>query len=323
MLGRKLFGALVAIAGLISVAGSATAQNYPDRQINWIVPFGAGGGSDIIARTVAEELSKALGQPIVVETRPGANGAIGSAAVAKANPDGYTLLSTATSTFALNPNLMKDLPYDQLRDFTAVAPYARGLWMLIVNTKSGIKTMDDFVKKAKENPGQLNFGFWTSNVLVTGVAVGKAAGFDFKRVPYKGAVEATTDLVAGRIDFLFMDVNGAKAFMDSGDLRAIAVTTANRVKIYPDLPTMTELGYPVVSDAVIGLFAPIKTPRPIIEKLNAEIAKVVTTSKSVRDRLLALGLEPLTMTPAEMDAFVRSEIDRWGAMVKQAGLEKE
>ncbi len=216
---------------------------------------------------------------------------------------------------------MKDLPYDQLRDFRAVAPYARGLWMLVVNTKSGIKTMDEFVKKAKE--GNLNFGFWTSNVLVTGVAIGKAAGFEYKRVPYKGAVEATTDLVAGRIDFLFMDVNGAKAFMDSGDLKAIAVTTAKRVSIYPDLPTVSELGYPVVSDAVIGLFAPIKTPRAIIDKLNAEITKVVSTSKSVRDRLASLGLEPLTMTPTEMDAFVRSEIDRWGVMVKQAGLEKE
>lgn len=322
MPGRKAWYLLVTLVGLLG-AWPASAQNYPERQINWIVPFGAGGGSDIIARTVAEELSKALGQAIVVEARPGANGSIGSAAVAKANPDGYLLLSTATSTFALNPNLMKDLPYDQLRDFAAVAPYARGLWMLIVNTKSGVKTMADFVKLAKDKQGQLNFGFWTSNVLVTGVAVGKAAGFEFKRVPYKGAVEATTDLVAGRIDFLFMDVNGAKAFMDSGDLRAIAVTTANRVKIYPELPTMTELGYPVVSDAVIGLFAPIKTPRPIIDKLNAEITKVVSTSKSVRDRLASLGLEPLTMTPQEMDAFVRSEIDRWGLMVKQAGLEKE
>ncbi len=183
----------------------ALAQTYPTKAIQIVVPFGAGGGTDVNARTVSEVVSKDLGQQIVIESRPGANGAIGSGIVAKAAPDGYTLLFTAQSTYSLNPNLMKDLPYDQIKDFVPVAAISDSPWYLTVSADSPFKTVEDVIKFAKANPDQLTAGFWQSTVLVTTVAFSKTAGFQMRRVPYKGATEAYTDLAAGRLQIAFAD----------------------------------------------------------------------------------------------------------------------
>jgi tripartite-type tricarboxylate transporter receptor subunit TctC len=316
-----VLAAAVVIAGLSAVA---EAQTYPEKPITFINPFGAGGGSDAVARILQDDMRRELGQPIIIDNRPGANGAIGSAAAARAAPDGYTLLLTATSTFSINPNLVRDLHYDQLRDFVPVAYIVRAPWMLVVNQNSGFKSVADVVKAAKESPGKLTVGYWQSNVMITSDVFAKAAGIELLKVPYKSVVEAVTDLLGQRIDMLFVDIQAVRAHIDTGKLRYLAATTANRVSIVADVPTLVESGYPsVVTDASVLLFAPAKTPRPIIERLNSAMVKVVANATVAREKLKGLGHEPTTMTLPELDAFVRSELSRWGDMIRNAGLGKE
>jgi tripartite-type tricarboxylate transporter receptor subunit TctC len=272
---------------------------------------------------VAEDLSRALKQSIVVEPRPGANGAIGSAVVARAAPDGYTLLFTASSTYSLNPNLMKEPPYDQLKDLVPVATIGRSPWMLGVPDDSEFKTVADVVAYGKANPGKLSFAFWQSSVLVTGETFARVAGVQLRKVPYKGQVEATTDFLGGRLSILFTDTVGARPQVEAGKMRVLATTTAKRPSLFPDVPTMRESGLEVVTDSMLAVFAPAKTPAPILERLNAELSKIVLTSDAVRQRLRQLGLEPTAMSLAEADAFVRSELPRWEEMIRRAGLQKE
>lgn len=311
-------------AGCLLAGTAAQAQTYPSKPITFIVPFAAGGGADVSARTVAEEFGKGLGQSVIVDTRPGANGAIGSAVVAKSAPDGYTLLLTAQSTFSVNPHLMKELPYDQLKDFVAVAPIGRAPWFLVVPKNSPFKTVKDVVDFAKANPDKATGGFWQSSILVTTTAFGKTADVKLRRVPYKGVVEAITDLIADRLSFLFVDYNAVKAHVSAGNARVLASTSAQRSRLFGDnIPTMTELGYPVVTDSMVALFAPAATPKPVLERLNAEMTKVVGSSAAVRARLVQNGLEPATMSLAEADGFVRSELPRWQKLIEDAGLQKE
>jgi tripartite-type tricarboxylate transporter receptor subunit TctC len=316
------FVAAAAALTLLSVA--ARSQTYPQKPITFIVPFGAGGGTDVIARTLQEEIRKELGQPILIDNRPGANGAIGSAFAARAAPDGYTLMLTASSTFSLNPNLMKEIQYDQLSDFVPVAFVVRSPWMMVVHNKSGFKSVDDVVKAAKDSPGKLTVGYWQSNVLITSEIFQQAAGVQFLKVPYKSVVEAISDLLGQRIDVLFVDIQAVRAYIDAGTLRYLAATTANRVSVAPNIPTLAEAGYPsVVTDASVILFAPSKTPRAIIERLNDAMVKVVSSSTAAREKLTGIGHEPATMTLPELDSFVRSELLRWRDMIKNVGLGKE
>jgi tripartite-type tricarboxylate transporter receptor subunit TctC len=317
--------ALVATVVALTIPSAAThAQTYPEKPITVIIPFGAGGGTDVIARTLQDDIRQELGQPIIIDNRPGANGAIGSAVAARATPDGYTLLLTASSTFSLNPNLMKDIKYDQLNDFVPVASVVRAPWMMVVHEKSGLKSVADVVKAAKDSPGKLTVGFWQSNVLITSEVFQQAAGVQFLKVPYKSVVEAISDLLGQRIDILFVDIQAVRSYIDAGQLRYLATTTANRVSVAPDVPTLVESGYPtVVSDASVVLFAPSKTPKLIIERLNAAMVKVVSGSAAARQKLMSNGHEPTTMTLPELDGFVRSELSRWRDMIRSAGLGKE
>ena len=324
MKGTRTFLA-AAFAGLLATGPSSAptaADAYPTRPITMIVPFGAGGGTDIIARTVSEELSQALGQSIVVEARPGANGAIGSAVVARAAPDGYTLLFTAQSTYSLNPNLMKEPLLDQLKDLVPVASIGRSPWLIAVPADSAFKSAADVVAYGKANPGKLVFPFWQSSVLVTGETFGRLGGFEMRRVPYKGQVEATTDFLGGRLPLMVTDIAGG-APVEAGKMRLLGTTTAKRTAAFPDVPTMREQGLDVVTDSMLAVFAPAGTPQPILDRLNAELSKIIMTSAKVRDRLRQLGLEPTAMTQAEADAFVRSELTRWAELIERAGLKKE
>lgn len=316
---------LVAAAlAILALLAPAHAETYPSKPITFINPFGAGGGSDAIGRILLDDIRKELGQPIIIENKPGANGAIGSATAARANPDGYTLMLSATSTFSINPNLVRDLRYDQLNDFVPVGFIVRAPWMMVVNTSSGFKSVADVVKAAKASPGKLTVGYWQSNTMITSGVFAKAAGVELLKVPYKSVVEAVTDLLGERIDMLFVDIQAVRAHIEAGKLRYLAATTAKRVSVAPNVPTLTELGYPsVVTDASVMLFAPAKTPRPIVERLNAAMIKVVAESKVAREKLMDLGHEPTTMTLPELDAFVRSELTRWGDMIRDAGLQKE
>ena len=323
-LARYTVLSIAAALAITVLSVAAHAQIYPEKPITFINPFGAGGGSDAVARILLDDIRRELGQPIIVENKPGANGAIGSAAAARAAPDGYTLMLTASSTFSINPNLVRDLRYDQLNDFVPVGFIVRAPWMMVVNANSAFKSVSDVVKAAKESPGKLTVGYWQSNVMITSGVFAKAAGVELLKVPYKSVVEAVTDLLAQRIDLLFVDIQAVRAHIDAGKLRYLAATTANRVSVAPDVPTLVESGYPsVVTDASVILFAPSKTPRPILERLNAAMIKVVANSAVAREKLKGLGHEPTTMTLPELDAFVRRELSRWGDMIKDAGLGKE
>ena len=313
---------IVGLAGMFLVAAAASAQDYPSRPVVVIVPFAAGGGVDSIMRVLAEDLRKALGQPIVVDPRPGANGAIGSAAAARATPDGYTLLATASSTFSLNPNLMKDPPYDQLKDLVPVATIGRSPWLLVVLADSPFKSVADVVAFGKANPGKLTFPFWQSSVLVTGETFGQAANLQLRKVPYKGAVEAMTDLLGGRVPILFTDTIGARPQIAAGKIRVLASTVEKRPSHFADVPTLKEAGYDVVTDTMTAVFAPAGTPKPVVDRLNRELTKIVGTNEEIRGKLRDFGLDPTTMTPEQFDAFVRAELTRWAQMIERVGLQK-
>jgi tripartite-type tricarboxylate transporter receptor subunit TctC len=320
---RSLAAALLAALAISAAPGAMAADAYPSRPITMIVPFGAGGGTDVIARAVSDELSRALNQSIVVDARPGANGAIGSAVVARAAPDGYTLLFTAQSTYSLNPNLMKEPLFDQLKDLVPVATIGRSPWLIAVPADSPYKSIADVVAFGKANPGKLVFPFWQSSVLVTGATFAEVTGIQTRKVPYKGQVEATTDFLGGRIPIMVTDVAGGRGPVESGKMRLLASTTAQRSASFPDVPTLREQGYDVVTDSMLAVFAPAGTPQPILDKLNADLSKIILNSEKVRDRLRQLGLDPTAMTQAEAAAFVRSELTRWEGMIRRAGLQKE
>ncbi len=315
------FAAMI-LAGMVALPGVASAQDYPTRPITFIVPFAAGGGVDSIMRRMSDELYKGLGQPIVIDARPGANGAIGSAAVARSAPDGYTLLATASSTFSLNPNLVKDLPYDQLKDLVPVATIGRSPWLLVVPADSPFKSVADVVAFGKANPGKLAFPFWQSSVLVTGETFGRVAGVQLRKVPYKGAVEAMTDVLGGRLPIMFTDTIGARPQLAAGKIRVLASTVEKRPSSFPDVPTLKESGYDVVTDSMTAVFAPTGTPRPVLDRLNREFTKIVGANEDIRAKLRDFGLEPTTMTREQFDAFVRAELPRWADMIEKAGLQK-
>lgn len=313
---------ILAMGAMLAATGGALAQEYPTRPITFIVPFGAGGGTDVITRALLDELQKALGQSIIVDPRPGGNGIIGSTAVARAAPDGYTMLSTASSTYSLNPNLVKEMPYDQLAALVPVAMLGRSPWLLTVPVNSEFKSLDDVIKYGKANPGKLAFPFWQSSVLVTGEAFGRAAGIQLRKVPYKGAVEATTDFLAGRLPIYITDTNAARPQVQAGTMRVLATTGPKRSGMFPDVPSMRELGLDVVTDSMLAIFAPAGTPKPILERMNKEVSKIVDTSKGTREKLEQLGVDPSSMSLAEADSFVRTELTRWADMIEKAGIQK-
>ncbi len=322
-LAKSVLSFVVAALAIALLSAGAQSQTYPQKPITFIVPFGAGGGTDVIGRMLQEDLRKELGQTIVIENKPGANGAIGSAYAARAVPDGYTLMLTASSTFSLNPNLMSNIQYDQLKDFIPVGFIVRAPWMMVVNEKSGYKTVADVVKAAKESPSKLTVGFWQSNVQVTAEVFQQAAGIQLLKVPYKSVVEVMSDLLGGRIDIMFVDIQAVRAYVENKQVRYLAATTPKRVAVAPDVPTLVEYGYPsVVTDASVILFAPAQTPQPILDRLNAAMIKVVSSS-SARERLMGIGHEPTTMTLPELDNFVRTELVKWRDMINSVGLAKQ
>jgi tripartite-type tricarboxylate transporter receptor subunit TctC len=312
-----------AIGFSASFTGAVAQQNYPTKSINMVIPFAAGGGADTTGRVLADELSKALGQPVIADNRPGANGVIGSAIVAKAEPDGHTILMTSSSTYALNPNLMKSMPYDQVRDLSALVTVGYTPWILVVSPKSEFHSVADVVNYGKANPGKLTFGFWQSSTLVTGEMFGKFAGIPLRKVPYKGATEAIADLLGERINLLFIDMGTGQGHINSGAMRPLAVTAPQRASHFPSVPTFAEAGYPQVDTGSTNVvFVPSKTPREIKQKLNTELNKVIQKPE-VLARLTRQSMGSTIRTLDQADDFVRAEIARWDGMIRSAGIEKE
>ena len=318
---KQRFAALAAVVA-VAAPGAASAQAaYPSKPITIIVTVSAGGSIDTIARTLAEELAKSLGQPVIVENRPGANGNLAAGAVARAAPDGYTLLATGGSTLNLNPHLYKQLPFDPLKSFAPITMTARTNLILVVHPKLKVDTVEAFVALAKAQPGKLNYGSAGNGSLlhIAGELFNEGAGVDTNHVPYKGIAPAVNDLLAGQIDFMF-DSATTVPHIKAGKLKALAVVGPNRLAVLPDLKVLSAYGIKGVEVASgwHGLFAPAGTSPEIVARLNSEAVKVLAMPK-IKERISALGAEPASSSSAELARRLAADIDRLGPIVKRTG----
>jgi tripartite-type tricarboxylate transporter receptor subunit TctC len=311
-----------ALAVLLAVCASgAWAQAYPTRPIRLVVPFPAGGTTDILAREVGQRLSVTLGQPVVIDNRPGAAGNIGTELAARSAPDGYTLLMCTVNTHAINPNLYAKLPYDHVKDFAPVILVAGVPNVLEVTPALPVNSVADLIKLAKEKPGQINFassGSGTS-IHLSGELFKTMAGVDMTHVPYKGSAPAITDLMGGQVQVMFDNLPSSLQQIKAGKLRAIAVTSAKRAPALPDVPTIAESGLPgFEATSWFGIVAPAGTPPAIIARINADIDQWLQ-SPDVKEKLLAQGAIAAGGTPEQFAAHIRSETEKWAKVVKASG----
>src|SRR6185295_19166698 len=320
---RQFRLALGALFAVLLGAAPALAQSYPSRPIRLVVPFGAGGGTDNLARIIEPLVTKALGQPLVIENRPGGGSTIGMDQVAKAAPDGYTLVMTDTS-IAVNPSL-KPLPYDTLNDFVPVSLLATAPVILMAHPKVPAKTLQEFVALAKAQPGKFNYasGGNGASTHLGGELLKLVAGIDVVHVPYKGTGPAMNDLIGGHVDVMFSGISSAKPYMDAGTLHALAVTGDKRNAATPDVPTFAEAGLPgVTASTYWGVLAPKGTPQEIVDSVSAAFAAAMRDPEIV-ERVGQLGYLPIAGGPADYAANLRSEIEKWGKVVKAANIKAE
>ncbi len=317
------FRAVCAIAaGFALFSGAAFSQAYPTKPIRMIVPFPAGGGSDTMGRVVGQKLGARLGQQIVVENRPGAGGSIGAEIVAKAAPDGYTLLLGSTSEIAQYPNVNPKIAYNPQRDFAPVSLVGNVPLVLVVHPSLPVKTVKELVALAKSRPGEINFSS-AGNGSTTHLAVELlilTTGIRMTHVPYKGSVPAVTDLVAGNVQVGIPTMPAALPFIKAGRLKALAVSTAKRSSAMPNVPTLQEGGIDKYDTALwTGILAPSGTPNEIISRLQSEIANIVGLP-DVKEALAKQGAEPASSTPAQFAAYIESELAKWAKVVKESGV---
>ena len=306
---------------VLGTCGQAAAQNWPSRPIRAIIPFGPGSAVDVVPRIVFEQMSAQLGQSIVVENRGGAGGTIGSAAVAKAEPDGYTIL-VHSSAHTITPSIYPNLSYDVARDFVTVGAIGSVPNVMIMAPSKGFKTVQEYVAWAKAHPNAANFATVGvgSAVHLSAERFRLSAGYDAVHIPYKGGAEAITEIVAGRIDYYFCPIATALPHIREGRLLGLAVSSPKRATALPDIPTTLEAGYPD-SDYTfwMGVFMPAKTPPEIVAKLNQELQKALQ-APAVKQKLATLGVEAMPLTAAEFDAQVKKEIVVYATFAKAAGL---
>ena len=318
------FAAIATAAIALATALPTDAQApsaYPSRPVKLVIPFPPGGPLDIVGRAIAQKLTDAWGQSVVVDNRPGAGGNIGADLVAKAAPDGYTIVMGALSTHAVNPSLYAKMPYDAIADFAPITLVAVTPNVLVVNAALPVNSAKEFIAYAKANSGKLAFGSGSNGSAghLAGELFKVDTGTDITHIPYKGGAPATQALLAGDTQFMFDNLANAMPQVKAGKLKALAVTTAERSKLAPDLPTMAEAGLPGFDISTwFGLFAPAGTPKEIIAKWNAEVAKILN-SPEMRDKLIAQGAEPSPTSPEQFAAFVKSEIPKYAKIIKASG----
>ncbi len=311
----------VVLLGL-AAPNALQAQTYPNRPVTIIVPTTAGGGTDIIARIIGDQLARQLGHAFVIENRPGAGLLVGTAAAANAAPDGYTLLAGLNGNMAVNPSLFSKLPYDPIRDFTPVALLAAYPFLVVVNKELPVKSIKELIELAKSKPGQINYasaGNGTGQHLSMELFK-MMTGTSLTHVPYRGAQPAYTDIISGQVSVFFDNISGALGQVKGGSVRALAVTTRERSAVVAELPTVAEAGVPGYEyHTWFGLWAPRKTPEPIVERLHAEVRKALN-NPGVRDRITDLAGVPAAMALAEIEPFVKAEIAKWADVVRRAGV---
>ncbi len=314
----------IAALALCAVQAAAWAQSWPAKSVRIIVPFTPGSSTDIMARTVSEKLTAQLGQPVVVENRPGAGGTIGMGIVAKADPDGYTIL-VHSSSYTVTPSTYTNLPYDTLRDFTGIAPLGLLPNVLVIAPAKGIRSVKELIAAAKAKPGAMN---------AASIGVGSAthlnaerfrlgAGIEVVNIPFKGTPEALTEVMTGRVDYYFCPVNAALPFLKDGKLLGLAVGSTKRSVALPNLPTTLELGVPNSDyNFWVGMFTPSKTPIDTVSRLYRETVKALH-SPDVREKLANLGAEPMDYNPEQFNTYLRNEIASNAALVKAAGIKAQ
>lgn len=314
--------ALALLSGL--AMGSAAAQEradaFPSRAIKIVVPFPAGGPSDVLARMIGQKMSEDWGQPVVIENRPGANTVLGAQQVAKAAPDGYTLLMAIDSTLTMNQYLYRTPPYDPFNDFAPITLTAKTMQLLIVNAASNVKTVKDLIAQAKAQPGKLNYGAGTITTKLTGYLFNKAAGVETMLVPYNGSAEVAQAVLTKSVDFSFDGPSASLSLIQGGQFRVLAKFDPRPFPPVPDLSMITtELPNMDEITVWLGLVAPKGTPPAVIDKLQGEVAKALA-DPAVKAKADASGLFPATSTPAEFAAFIRKEAERWSTVVKETGM---
>ena len=301
------------------------SADYPVKPVTMIVGFPPGTATDSVGRILSERLGARLGKAFIVDNKPGQGGSIGAAAAAKAPPDGYTLLISATAPLATNPHLYSKLPYDSLRDFAPIGLHSWLPYVLVVNSNIKINSFAELLERAKAEPGKLSYasiGNGTTSHLLMSMLM-ESTGTKISHVPYKGSAQAQTDLIGGHVDMTFDTMVSVMPHVKAGTLKALAVSTLTRSKFSPEIPTLNELGVTGFdAGAWLGLLAPAGTPKPIIEKLNRELNAILDEPESQK-RLLALGAETLKSTPDEFAVFIKSEREKWGNRVRQSGAKLE
>ena len=309
------------LASLPLAAAPVLAQPYPSKPIRLVVPFPPGGPLDLAGRAIGQKLSEAWGQPVVVENKPGAGGNIGADMVAKSPADGYTLVMGALSTHAVNPHLFAKMPYDALKDFAPVTLVAITPNVLVINPGVAAGSVPELVALAKASPGKLSFASGSNGSAgpLAGELFKTLAKVDIVHVPYKGGAPAMQDLLGGQVQFMFDNLANSMTQVKAGKLKAIAVTTAKRSTLAPELPTMSEAGVAGFDISTwYGIMAPAGTPPDVVKKLNSEIVKILA-SDDMREKLRAQGAEPAPMSPEEFAAFIRAEWTRYAKIVKDSG----
>jgi tripartite-type tricarboxylate transporter receptor subunit TctC len=315
--------ALAALALLSAVSINEAFALYPDRIVRIVVPFAPGGGTDVIARTLAQEMARDLGVTVMIENKPGAGTIIGTQAVATSDPDGYTLLM-GTFANAVNPSLNANLPYDPNRDFAPVALVARSFNIVVVNPKSPIKSIPDLIAAAKAEPDKLSYGTFGigTSAHLAGELFKSMAKVNLATIHYKGAAPAMSDLISGEIQVMFTTVAGAASLIESGQLRALAVTSAERSPAFPQLPAVAEAVPGYAAESWYGLLAPAKTPPDVIERLNKAAAKAVQ-SEAFKKLGVDEGLIMVARPPEELDRYFRGEEERWRKVIQEVGIKVE
>ncbi len=316
---------VLACVALSQTCVTVHAQSYPAKPIRYIVPFPPGGGSDLVARSIAQKLTDSAGMQVLVDNRPGAGTIVGAEAAARSAPDGYTIFMGSNTTNAINPNLYPKLPYDTLKDFAPITKLTSFPNILVVHPSTPVRSVKELVAFAKARPGQLNFGSSGNGTpaQLAGVMFNDAAGIRMVHIPYKGSSPALTALVSGETHLMFGSLASTLPFVRNGRLRALAVTSAKRSAAIPEMPTIAESGYPGF-EAITwhGLLAPAGTPPAIIERLNAEVVKILRAG-DFKSWLLAQGADAAPSTPEEFGAFMKSELALYATLIKKSGMKPD
>jgi len=317
--------AAATMVGLPGAQADAQAQNFPNRAITLVIPFAPGGSTSIVGRVIADKMSELLGEKVVVDNRPGAGGTVGTKAVAKSDPDGYTLLLGYTGTLAIGPSLYNNAGYDPRKDFAPIGLIGNAPNSLVVHPSFPAKTVAELIAYAKANPGKVNFGSAGAGTVshITGEYFARSAGITLVHIPYKGTGPALTDLLGGHIPMAFAPIPASHPNISAGMLRGLAVTSTTRSSLLPDVPTMAEAGLPGFDASLYyGLVAPAGTPRPVIDRLNKEL-RAALGSNEVKKQLGLDGTEITPGTPEDYAAFIDADEKKWSQLVKASGVEQE